>query len=137
MVMDGALLRATAALVAKVDLTTYLANQCVNAIPFAQLDLGQLLCELRSLHDRLQQLQSDAIPPALQASSLNVIDGCSEICKRVGDILAGCGVDGGPLKSWALVNARTEIRKLKPALEQGRRTMDIVDKALDPSVRAY
>lgn len=132
--MDGALLTATATVLVEVDLATYLADKCINAVPSAQRDLVLVRVELRNFHYRLRQLQDDAIPRALQPTFIDVIVACSGICKRIGDILAGCGEDADPTKCWALVSASIEIPQLRMVLVQARRAMDIVEKALSLSV---
>lgn len=128
--MDRALFTATAAVLVDADLATYLADKCINAIPAAQRDLVQVRVELRNFHDRLSQLQENDVPKYLQPSLISLLTSCSGICKRIGDILAGCGEDADPERCWALVSAPTELRQLRLELLQGRRAMDIVYKAL-------
>lgn len=128
--MDRALFTATAAVLVDADLATYLADKCINAIPAAQRDLMQVRVELRNFHNRLGQLQEHNVPKPLQPSLINVITSCSGICKRIGDILAGCGEDADPARCWALVSAPTELRQLRLELLQGRRAIDILYKAL-------
>lgn len=129
--MDRALFTATAAVLVDADLATYLADKCINAIPSAQHDLIQARIELRNFHDGLSQLQESNVPKTLQPTLIIVVTICSGICKRIGDILAGCGEDADPARCWALVSAPTELRQLRLELLQGRRTIDIVHRALN------
>lgn len=128
--MDRALFTATAAVLVDADLATYLADKCLNAIPSAQHDLIQVRVELRNFHDGLSQLQENKVPTTLQSTLISVVTSCSGVCKRIGDILAGCGEDADPERCWALVSAPTELSQLRQELLQGRGTLDIVHRAL-------
>lgn len=128
--MDDSLSTATATVLVDADLATYLADKCITAVPSAQRDLVLVRVELRNFHYRLGQIQENPIPKDLQPTFTNVIEACSSTCKRIGDILAGCGEDADPTRCWALVSAPTEIQQLRLELVQARRAMDMVNRAL-------
>lgn len=132
--MDGALLTLTATVLVDVDLATHLADKCTIAVPSSQRDLVLVRVELRNFHYRIGQLRENEIPEVLQPTLINVIAACSSTCKRIGEILAGCGEDADPTRCWALVGAPTEIRQLRLELVQARRALDIVNRAITMSV---
>lgn len=127
--MRGALHPATASALAQADVTVYLAGNFTKAVPSSQYDLRPVLRELYELGHQLQQVRESEIPENLRSSIEDVITGCSDVCKRIGDILKGCEDDKAPETCWALVGASAEIQQLQHMLEIGRRTVQVANRA--------
>ncbi|CAN8104466.1 unnamed protein product [Discula destructiva] len=128
----GALHTATAAALVQADSTRYLASNFTQIAPSAHQDLEPVVAELCDLQQQLQLIHGGEIPAPLQTPLADVIDGCAGICRRIGDILDGCGDDTSPETWWALVGASTEVQQLQLVLGHGRRTIQVVVGAMDP-----
>lgn len=135
--MHAALDTATAAALVQAESASHLAGGFIKAVPSTEHDLEPLVRELCELQHQLKIPQKDEFPRNLLLPLVNIIRACSDICKRVGDILNGCRDDGAPATCWALVGASSEIQQLQAVLDHGRRTIQVVIAASNLSVRTH